>query len=72
MPTIHLKSFLEWIPVAENLPKRDVPVIVAVTNGRQTFTTVSHRMSRGWSGIKTPATVTHYSALPKCPHFIEQ
>jgi hypothetical protein len=67
MPKIYLKSFLQWIPAADELPKRDVPVIVAVTAGKQRFTAVSHRMSRGWSGLTSSASVTQWAHLPTPP-----
>lgn len=69
MPKIHLKTFLEWNNAEEELPKRDVPVVVVVESPTQRFCAVSHRMSRGWSQIQAPAMVTHWAPLPKPPTF---
>lgn len=71
MQKSNLKTFLEWTNAAEELPKRDKPVVVVVESPTQRFCAVSHRMSRGWSGLKPPATVTHWAQLPKPPTFAE-
>lgn len=61
------QSTIYWIPASLELPKRDVPVIVAVHSPTQSFTAVSHRTSRAWAGIAWPAAVAFWAKLPPPP-----
>jgi hypothetical protein len=61
------KSMLFWVDANVEIPKRDIPVIVLVRDGKRTFCTPSHRMAFAWSGIKSPSVVTHWAAMPKPP-----
>lgn len=61
------KSFIEWTLASQELPKRDIPVLVVARSPHQEFTAISHRMARGWAGIKAPATIVAWAPLPAPP-----
>lgn len=60
-------STVHWRDANLELPKRDIPVIVAVTERGREFCAVSHRLSRGWANIKFPAVVHFWTPLPTPP-----
>jgi hypothetical protein len=72
-PTYYVdpKSMLYWVDAQVEMPKRDIPVIALVRDGKRTFCTPTHRLSISWQGIKSPCVVTHWAAMPKPPIITE-
>jgi hypothetical protein len=66
-----MKTTITWINAEIELPKRDVPVLVLATSGKQTWVQASHRMSRGWSTISKPGVVRYWAAFPSAPTIVE-
>jgi alkylhydroperoxidase family enzyme len=64
-------STLHWRDANLELPRRDVPVIVAVVERGREFCAISHRLSKGWANIKAPAAVVYWAALPPPPAMLE-
>lgn len=67
MNTLTPTSTLHWRDANLELPRRDVPVIVAALEGRREFCAISHRLSKGWANIKLPAVVVYWAPLPPPP-----
>jgi hypothetical protein len=64
-------STLHWRDANLELPKRDVPVIVAVVERGREFCAVSHRLAKGWAGLKLPAAVVYWASLPQPPAMLD-
>jgi len=60
-----MKSIIYWVIAEVELPPRDKPVLALVTEGHREFVATTHRLSRGWQGIKVPAKVVLWAHLPK-------
>lgn len=65
------KSTIAWTPIEHAEPKRDVPVLAIVDERDRRFCTVTHRMMRGWAGLKYPARVSFWSNLPQPPQSVD-
>jgi len=67
-----MKSIIHWVSAEEELPPRDKPILALVTEGHREFVATTHRLSRGWQGIKVPAKVVLWAHLPKPPTIIAE
>ena len=67
-----MKSIIHWVNAEEELPPRDKPVLALVTEGHREFVATTHRLSRGWQGIKVPAKVVFWAKMPKKTNIIPE
>jgi len=62
-----LVSVLHWLDPEQELPNRDIPVLAIVRDGKRTFCAPTHRLARGWQGVKPPAQIIRWAPMPKPP-----
>jgi hypothetical protein len=48
-------------------PHSDIPVLAIVQDGKRTFCAPTHRLGRGWQGVKPPAQIIRWAPMPKPP-----